>query len=403
MKHKKIVIFILALIIILCFTIYFYFFNYTKDDLINKEKDVFTKEEKIKLYSYYVPNNRYYIVLIPSEKENENIKINYMNDDDEKKDYDINDFSNIETVYEDNSIIEKTEEIDENNKNNDLISNNEEKSISENENITIEEENKIIKDNMVINEEPKLTEESTFLVKNGFIDEDGSTFYYENGVKITGLKNINGINYYFSPIGKYLGTTKVKVIDVSYYQKDINWDEFLNDGNYYGVILRLGYYNTLDKKFERNIKELKRLNIPYGIYLFSYATTTNGAKIESEFTNQMISKYNIEPTLGIYYDIESWSTKNSNSNGISKTRYDEIIQLYINSVSNYVNYKYKVKVYSGRWYAMNRLGSISKKYVDWVAEYNSICKYDDTYSMWQYTSKGKVPGINGNVDISYLY
>ena len=117
----------------------------------------------------------------------------------------------------------------------------------------------------------------------------------------------------------------------------------------------------------------------------------------------MISKFDIKPSLGIYYDIESWSTKTLNSNNISKNMYDKIINLYINKVSNYVNYKYKVRVYSGRWYAMNRLGVLSKKYVDWVAEYNKKCNYDGNYSMWQYTSKGKVPGINGYVDISYLY
>lgn len=239
-------------------------------------------------------------------------------------------------------------------------------------------------------------------LKNGFYEENGKTYYYENDIKITGLKSINGVNNYFSPSGKHLGTNNIKVIDVSYYQKDINWDLFVSDSDCYGVILRLGYYETLDKKFERNINELKRLNIPYGIYLFSYASTLNGAKKEADFTNKMITKYDINPTLGIYYDIEGWSTKTSNSNNISKTMYDNIIQHYINSVSYYTNYKYKVKVYSGRWYAMNRLGNISKKYVDWVAEYNKTCKYDDIYSMWQYTSKGSVPGIEGNVDISYI-
>ncbi len=242
----------------------------------------------------------------------------------------------------------------------------------------------------------------TVNLKNGFYEENGKTYYYENDIKVTGLKSINGVNNYFSPSGKHLGTNNIKVIDVSYYQKDINWDLFASDSDCYGVILRLGYYETLDKKFERNINELKRLNIPYGIYLFSYASTLNGAKKEADFTNKMITKYDINPTLGIYYDIEGWSTKNSNSNSISKTMYDNIIQHYINSVSYYTNYKYKVKVYSGRWYAMNRLGNISKKYVDWVAEYNKTCKYDGIYSMWQYTSKGIVPGIEGNVDISYI-
>ena len=210
-------------------------------------------------------------------------------------------------------------------------------------------------------------------------------------------------NIYYSVSGKKLNSNNVKVIDVSYYQKNIDWNKFKKESDCYGVILRLGFYDTLDSSFSRNLSELKRLNIPYGIYLFSYSTTKKAAEKESLFTNKMISKFDIKPSLGIYYDIESWSTKTLNSNNISKNMYDKIINLYINKVSNYVNYKYKVRVYSGRWYAMNRLGVLSKKYVDWVAEYNKKCNYDGNYSMWQYTSKGKVPGINGYVDISYLY
>ena len=239
-------------------------------------------------------------------------------------------------------------------------------------------------------------------LKNGFIEEDGSTYYYENDNKVTGIKNIDGIDNYFSPSGKHLGTSKIKVVDVSYYQKDIDWEKFKNESDCYGVILRLGYYETLDKKFISNLNELKRLNIPYGIYLFSYSTTLSGAKKEANFTNNMISTYDITPTLGIYYDIESWNTKNSSSNEISKDMYNKIVEEYINTVNNYNEGKYKVKVYSGRWYAMNRLGEAAKNHVDWVAEYNSTCKYDGAYSMWQYTSKGSVPGIEGNVDISYI-
>ena len=239
-------------------------------------------------------------------------------------------------------------------------------------------------------------------LKNGFIEENDSTYYYENDNKVTGIKNIDGIDNYFSPSGKHLGTSKIKVVDVSYYQKDIDWEKFKNESDCYGVILRLGYYETLDKKFISNLNELKRLNIPYGIYLFSYSTTLSGAKKEANFTNNMISTYDITPTLGIYYDIESWNTKNSSSNEISKDMYNKIVEEYINTVNNYNEGKYKVKVYSGRWYAMNRLGEAAKNHVDWVAEYNSTCKYDGAYSMWQYTSKGSVPGIEGNVDISYI-
>ena len=248
----------------------------------------------------------------------------------------------------------------------------------------------------------EISNPSTINLKNGFKEEGGVTYYYENDNKVTGIKNIDGIDNYFSPSGKHLGTSKIKVVDVSYYQKDIDWEKFKNESDCYGVILRLGYYETLDKKFISNLNELKRLNIPYGIYLFSYSTTLTGAKKEANFTNNMISTYNITPTLGIYYDIESWNTKNSSSNEISKDMYNKIVEEYINTVNNYNGGKYKVKVYSGRWYAMNRLGEAAKNHVDWVAEYNSTCKYDSAYSMWQYTSKGSIPGIEGNVDISYI-
>lgn len=145
----------------------------------------------------------------------------------------------------------------------DSIENNDQKEIDESK------VDNNVKDN-VISETPKL--------KNGFYIENQNKYFYEDDVKVVGLKNIDGVDNYFSPSGKHLGTNNIKVIDVSYYQKDVDWDLFARDSDCYGVILRLGYYQTLDKKFERNISELKRLNIPYGIYLFSYASTLSGAK-----------------------------------------------------------------------------------------------------------------------------
>lgn len=239
-------------------------------------------------------------------------------------------------------------------------------------------------------------------VKNGFVLENDTTYYYDNDVKVTGLRVIDNVNNYFSPSGKYLGTNKVKVIDVSHHQGVIDWEAFAKESDCYGVIVRIGYWKTLDRQFERNISELKRLNIPYGIYLFSYASGVGGANVEADFTNEVISKYDLKPTLGIFYDIESWKTSSGSSDSISKKDYDSIVTTYVNKVSNFVNGGYKVKLYSGRWYAMNRLGTVSKSYVDWVAEYNETCKYDADYSMWQYTSNGSVPGVSGRVDISYM-
>ena len=387
-KKKKIII-SLVLIVVL-FVTCFLFKNNKKEDkkkLANVKKISVKAEEKFesKLYAQVIND----VINDYSYHDYNEEMVSYENI------YDVS----VNTSYAEEIIEELSEEVNEEISEEELdenVQNDEEK-----EEIIEEtpDENEC-ENNEDANSE-KILEEEKVVTKTGFYEENGITYYYEEDNKITGVKNIDGVNNYFSPSGKYLGTSNVKVLDISYYQGDINWDELASNGDFYGVILRVGYYTFPDKKFEEYISNVKRLNIPYGIYLFSYATDINGSNREASFTNNMIDKYDLKPTLGIYYDIESWTSTNATSDSITKYGYDEIIENYINSVSNHIDNAYKVKVYSGRWYAMNRLGS-SKRYVDWVAEYNSSCLYDDVYSMWQYTSTGSMPGINGNVDISYL-
>ena len=359
---------------------------YNQDSYKNVEQ-VSIREEKKEVvkkeyYSSKVPiisHDDYYSVLDIKE---ENKQIEEYSDEEEKA-----------TDNIDKTILEEKEDenLSEENNKDEVLENSEAEKESEEEN---NEEEKISE------EESNLVNEVSGIETKDFVEESVISSDLSLDTNDTDTVKEEG---YYSPSGKYLGKNNVKVVDVSYYQGSINWDLFARDSDCYGVILRLGYYDSLDKKFEENINEVKRLNIPYGIYLFSYSSTMNGSNKESNFTNEMIDKYDLKPELGIYYDIESWSSKNgSNSDNISKIEYDNIISNYVSNVSNHVNNMYKVKVYSGRWYAMNRLGDVSKSYVDWVAEYNKTCKYDKPYSLWQYTSSGRVPGINGNVDISYL-
>ena len=335
------------------------------------------------------------------KKEEVIIKDNNKIDEEvENKDQEIE----VSQEQENNSLKEDVNQEQENNSLKEDV-NQEQENNSLKEDVNQEQENNTLKEDINIANDVISSKEDVLndtVLKNGFINEDGKTYYYENNEKIKGLKVIDGVNNYFANNGVYLGKNNVKVIDVSHHQGIINWDLFAKEALVYGVIVRVGYWNTLDKQFINNINALKRLNIPYGIYLYSYATTINGAIIESNFVSNIIKKYDLTPVIGIYYDIESWKTKNSSSDNISKETYDNIVNNFVKIVNNNIENKYKVGVYSGRWYAMNRLGKISKSYVDWVAEYNKDCKYDSSYSMWQYTSKGRIPGINGNVDISYL-
>lgn len=200
-----------------------------------------------------------------------------------------------------------------------------------------------------------------------------------------------------------------KVIDVSAHQGNIDWNKVYNTG-IYGVILRIGTWENLDSRFYSYLDEVERLGIPYGIYLFSYASTTNGANIEANFTKKVINgqveghygRY-LNPTLGIYYDIEDWYISEYNtSNILSKWDYDNIIYTYINSVSSDIAGRYKVKVYANSNYALNRFNDYSRSQVDWLADYRGYKGYAGPVSLWQYTSSATLDGIYGYVDMSYL-
>ena len=47
--------------------------------------------------------------------------------------------------------------------------------------------------------------------------------------------------------------------------------------------------------------------------------------------------------------------------------------------------------------------SVRSRYTVWVAQYNARCTYDGEYGIWQYSSKGSVPGIRGMVDMNIRY
>lgn len=394
---KKIIMFFLFIVILS---------GCNKDKEITKKEISNKKEETIspkKYYSYAVPIYDHDDYKIENKKSYKNISnLNYKNTYDSSNDSNEKEIvNNIITGNDDtdkeNSLIKKNLENEEDEKG--KLTEKEDNLNDTKEKIKEEKEDSLndIKEKIKEEKEEKNREDNKKILSPTL--DDTKEKLKEDKKEDNKDKMRKG---YYSPSGKYLGTTNVKVIDVSYYQGNINWDLFAKESDCYGIILRLGYYTTLDKKFESYLKEIKRLNIPYGIYLFSYSKTEKGALKEANFVSSMVDKYDLSPSLGIFYDIESWNSKNSNSNDISKRMYDNIVQIFINKVSSHINYKYKVKVYSGRWYAMNRLGSIAKSYVDWVAEYNKTCKYDSIYSMWQYTSRARVPGINTNVDVSYI-
>ena len=189
-----------------------------------------------------------------------------------------------------------------------------------------------------------------------------------------------------------------KGIDVSEFQGKIDWEKVKNDGIEF-AILRCGYgmdfSNQDDVEYERNANECERLNIPYGVYLFSYANTVEKARSEAKHVLRLIEGRKI--SLGVWYDIED----NGTSGAINKETLTNIINTFCNTIKNA---GHRVGVYASLNWLENKIERIIRDNYDiWVAQYYSKCEYEGKYIMWQHTSSGKVNGISTNVDMNILY
>ena len=218
----------------------------------------------------------------------------------------------------------------------------------------------------------------------------------------------DGKRYFYNGASQRLGdeTTK-KVMDISEHQGYIsNWEGIIKDNDIDAVIVRIGYSGAEDKHLAHNISELNRLGVPYGIYLYTYASTEADGVEDAEQTIALIKKYNIKPTYPIYFDLEDWRyTNGAKSAPTDTTTWVKIWKAYRDTMAKagYTN----VRIYSYQYLLQNRLNDPEiLKHVDWVAAYTPQLTYQPPYSQpswgWQYTDKEFVTGL-GNVDMSVWF
>lgn len=263
-----------------------------------------------------------------------------------------------------------------------------------------------------INEFIKLSEKEVEEIKYVCVKEepnfkivDGKKYYYEGENLVKGLKIINNKRYYFDfNTGELIRDNVKSVIDISSWQGEINFEKVMNTGLVDSVIVRIGYGTTdtdepvLDSKFKRNINELKRLNIPFGVYLFGYAQNINASNKEINFIDNLFKKYNLSKDTYIWYDAELTTFNNFY---YSKPIYNMVIDNFVFKL-NEMGYK-NVGLYSNLHMLTKGSLSYEKKYPVWVAQYHTKCEYDKEFKGWQYRSDGKIEGINGKVDMNIFY
>ena len=190
-------------------------------------------------------------------------------------------------------------------------------------------------------------------------------------------------------------------IDVSEHQGRINWDAVKASGIDF-AILRVGFGapsfdGRVDYQFNRNISECERLGIPYGVYIYSYAWDDQQAADEASMVIGCLSGHN--PRLPVYYDLEDNSIiANGRQAGLASRA-----RTFCNSISAA---GFKPGIYANlNWFNNILTDSVFKtsSWDHWIAQYNWQCDYTGKYSFWQYSSSGKVSGVNGSVDMNYAY
>lgn len=182
------------------------------------------------------------------------------------------------------------------------------------------------------------------------------------------------------------------LIDVSEHQGTIDWEKVMYHID--GAILRCGYGSNYshqdDKQFKRNADECTRLGIPFGVYLYSYADTMEEAKSEAAHVLRLIRGYTL--SYPVYLDLEQPGTENG---AVERAIvFGDIIE----------KAGYWCGVYANLNWWENYLKDSLERFTKWVAQYYSKCEYTGSnLDIWQYTSKGNVPGIGGNVDMNECY
>ena len=187
-------------------------------------------------------------------------------------------------------------------------------------------------------------------------------------------------------------------IDVSKHQGKIDWEQVKNSGQIDFAIIRCGYgmdqTDQDDEYWEYNTSECERLGIPYGVYIYSYADTTDRAKSEAKHVIRLIKGKNI--TYPIYFDVED----NSVLNKVSNKEIAQITQAFFSTMETN-GYK-NLGIYSYKNAFETKLTEkIFSQYPKWIAQFSDTCSYAGNYHMWQYSEMGTVDGISGNVDLNY--
>ncbi len=206
---------------------------------------------------------------------------------------------------------------------------------------------------------------------------------------------------------------KANGIDVSKWQGKINWQSVKKSGIDFAII-RIGFRGENGKIYkdshaDYNIQQAIRAGVLVGVYFFSTACNTAEAEEEAKWTVSAIEGYSV--SYPVIYNCEGFNNADSRMKDLTVTERS-------NNAIAFLSYVQKAG-YEGMFYAAKselendrdwETSRIEKLYSIWVAHYSGTPypqaqnpDYSGKYAMWQFTDKGTVSGVSGNVDMVVSY
>ena len=244
-------------------------------------------------------------------------------------------------------------------------------------------------------------------VYSGWRTTGGKTYYYSSTTHepVTGIRSIDDKLYYFDADG-VLQKGKTFGVDVSKYQKNIDWEQIKKAGVNF-VIIRIGYRGygasgalVLDPMFEEHFTNVKNAGLKVGVYFFSQATTEEEAKEEAFACAYVLNGRKLD--YPIFFDTEASGASGGSgrADGLGVADRTKCAVAFCEEVK--AN-GYKPGVYASTLWYRNRVDLSSlTKYTIWNAHYGVASSPIDC-ALWQGTCTARLPGYKGDLDVNISY
>ena len=224
-----------------------------------------------------------------------------------------------------------------------------------------------------------------------------------------------------APVQEY--ACVVKGIDVSKWNSQgkknpIDWVKVKESGVKF-VIIRAGYRGQTsaqmyeDPYFKTHIEGALAAGLQVGVYFYSQAITEEEALEEASFLLSIIKGYKL--TYPVCFDWEPVSGSRAGAAKLSKTNASAVARKFLSTIEGY---GYEAMLYSYHSAIKDYFNAeLTSDYKVWMARYLNAYKENGReyavgdklpeanypYQMWQYTDTGKVPGIEGWVDMNVSF